>query len=101
MFPSETLHKVIEQKEQYERITFAFNINKKDVLKYEPGYPQGAPLRRGAPCGYPANEYEYSVIANIPYYITSPILRHFLYTVKNKPNKMVILMQEEVGDKIM
>ena len=30
IFPSETLHKVIEQKEQYERITFAFNINKKE-----------------------------------------------------------------------
>jgi len=60
-----------------------FNINKKDILKYEPEYKK------------------HSVIANIPYYITSPILRHFLYNVDNKPEEMVILMQKEVADKIM
>ncbi len=60
-----------------------FNINKKDILKYEP------------------QDENYSVIANIPYYITSPILRHFLYNVENKPEEMVILMQKEVAEKIM
>jgi len=39
---------------------------------------------------------EYFVIANIPYYITSPILRHFLYDIKNIPEKMLILMQKDV-----
>ena len=43
----------------------------------------------------------YSVIANIPYYITSPILHHFLYDIENIPEKMVILMQKDVGDKIL
>jgi 16S rRNA (adenine1518-N6/adenine1519-N6)-dimethyltransferase len=43
----------------------------------------------------------YSVIANIPYYITSPILDHFLYRVRNIPDSMTILMQKEVADKIM
>ncbi|MBT3728843.1 hypothetical protein HOF65_00460 [bacterium] len=38
----------------------------------------------------------YSLIANIPYYITSPILRHFLYDIENKPESMVILMQKDV-----
>ncbi|MDD5197802.1 MAG: rRNA adenine dimethyltransferase family protein [Candidatus Gracilibacteria bacterium] len=42
----------------------------------------------------------YSVIANIPYYITSPILFRFLHELENKPEEMVILMQKEVGDKI-
>lgn len=60
-----------------------FNITKKDILKYEPEIKK------------------YSVIANIPYYITSPILRHFLYNVKNSPEDMVILMQKEVAEKIM
>jgi len=60
-----------------------FNINRKDILKYEP------------------QSDNYSVIANIPYYITSPILRHFLYNVENKPKEMVILMQKEVAEKIM
>ncbi len=44
---------------------------------------------------------DYSVIANIPYYITSPILRHFLYTLDNKPENMVILLQKDVWDKIL
>lgn len=43
----------------------------------------------------------YSVIANIPYYITSPILRHFIYDVNYKPQEMLILMQKDVGDKIL
>jgi len=43
----------------------------------------------------------YSVIANIPYYITSPILRHFLYDIENKPESMIILMQKDVWDKIL
>lgn len=43
----------------------------------------------------------YSVIANIPYYITSPILFHFLYTLPISPNEMVIMMQKEVGEKII
>ncbi len=60
-----------------------FTINKQDVLKYEPQF------------------VSYSVIANIPYYITSPILRHFLYDLKNKPIYMIILMQKEVWDKIL
>jgi 16S rRNA (adenine1518-N6/adenine1519-N6)-dimethyltransferase len=45
---------------------------------------------------------EYSVIANIPYYITSPILFHFLYASGFvPPESMVIMMQEEVGEKIL
>lgn len=54
-----------------------------DVLKYFP------------------EDDKYFLIANIPYYITSPILRHFLYEVENIPEKMLILMQKEVGDKII
>jgi len=44
---------------------------------------------------------DYSVIANIPYYITSPILRHFLYELEDTPKQMIILMQKDVGDKIL
>lgn len=44
---------------------------------------------------------EYSVVANIPYYITSPILTHFLYTLKFPAKNMLILMQRDVGDKIL
>jgi 16S rRNA (adenine1518-N6/adenine1519-N6)-dimethyltransferase len=59
-----------------------FRIMQRDVLKYDPTFTS------------------YSVIANIPYYITSPILYHFLYEVSHLPETMVILLQRDVGDKI-
>lgn len=87
-------------------------IHHEDILQFTPPYD------------------DYSVIANIPYYITSPILFHFLYPeapfVKGgrgdliseqnppprtsapplqrrltPPEAMVIMMQEEVGEKIL
>lgn len=41
----------------------------------------------------------YKVVANIPYYITSPILRYFARN-KVSPSLMVIMMQEEVAEDI-
>lgn len=60
-----------------------FKINNIDVLKFNP------------------NLEDYIVVANIPYYITSPILNHFLYNLSNKPKEMIILMQKDVADKII
>lgn len=59
------------------------NLKNLDILKYFPDFEK------------------YSVIANIPYYITSPIIRHFLYNTDKIPEKMLILMQKDVGDKII
>jgi len=54
-----------------------------DVLEYEP----------------PTDPY--LVIANIPYYITSAILRHFLITHSDRrPRAMVFLIQKEVAQRI-
>jgi len=41
----------------------------------------------------------YKVVANLPYYIASPILRHFL-EASPKPGLMVITVQKEVGQSI-
>jgi 16S rRNA (adenine1518-N6/adenine1519-N6)-dimethyltransferase len=41
----------------------------------------------------------YKVVANLPYYITSPVLRHFL-EASVKPSLMVIMVQKEVGEAI-
>ena len=38
----------------------------------------------------------YKVIADLPYYITSPVLRHFL-EASAKPSRMVLMVQKEVG----
>lgn len=45
-------------------------------------------------------EEPYMVIANIPYNITSPILRKLLSRTKNKPKKTILMVQKEVGLKI-
>ena len=42
----------------------------------------------------------YKVIANLPYYIASPILRHFLEATL-KPSIMVIMVQKEVAQSII
>ena len=41
----------------------------------------------------------YSVAANIPYYITSPIIEKLL-TAENRPQKIVLLIQKEVAERI-
>ena len=60
-----------------------FEIVNQDILKYEP------------------KQKNYKIIANIPYYITSPIIFKFLYESENRPKEMIILMQKEVWDKIL
>lgn len=42
----------------------------------------------------------YKIVANIPYYITSPLLRHFL-EAPLKPSLMVVMVQREVGEAIV
>ena len=41
----------------------------------------------------------YKVVANIPYYITSPILHYFVHS-RLRPGLMVIMMQKEVADEV-
>ena len=71
-------------------------IINEDILKID---PTALLLKTGLP---PAtNSYlSYKVVANLPYYITSPILRHFLET-SVKPQIMVIMVQKEVAEAIV
>ena len=41
----------------------------------------------------------YKVVANIPYYITSPLIKHFLQS-DLQPEMMVLLVQKEVAEKV-
>lgn len=43
---------------------------------------------------------KYKVVANLPYYITSPVLRHFV-EASPKPSLMVVMVQKEVGEAIV
>ncbi len=42
----------------------------------------------------------YKVVANLPYYIASPVLRHFL-EASVKPQIMVVMVQKEVAEEIV
>lgn len=42
----------------------------------------------------------YVIVANLPYYITSAILRHFLES-DYRPEKMIIMVQKEVAERIV
>lgn len=41
----------------------------------------------------------YKVVANLPYYIAAPIIRHFLES-RTKPQRMVVMVQKEVAESI-
>lgn len=45
---------------------------------------------------FPQRLRPYKVVANLPYYITSPVLRHFL-EASVKPETMIVMVQKEVA----
>ncbi len=47
-----------------------------------------------------ASSIQYKVVANLPYYITSAVLRHLL-DASLKPQRMVITVQREVAERIV
>jgi 16S rRNA (adenine1518-N6/adenine1519-N6)-dimethyltransferase len=57
-----------------------------DALKLDPGALMG--------------DGPYKVVANIPYYITSPLLRHF-FEAAHPPTRLVVLVQVEVAERIV
>jgi 16S rRNA (adenine1518-N6/adenine1519-N6)-dimethyltransferase len=58
-----------------------------DILKVKPSQLLGG-------------KSKYKVVANLPYYITSPVLRYFM-EASPKPSLMVMMVQKEVGDAIV
>ena len=63
-------------------------IINEDVLKVDPSALLSEPKTKN-----------YKVVANLPYYITSPVLRHFL-EAQIKPQSMVVMVQKEVAEEI-
>ncbi len=50
--------------------------------------------------GYSTSHIEtYKLVANLPYYITSPVIRKFL-EAKNNPRLMILMVQKEVAQRI-
>jgi len=71
-------------------------IINEDILRIDP-----AALLQEQKARLPSviNRSSYKVVANLPYYITSPVLRHFL-GASVKPQVMVVMVQKEVADVI-
>lgn len=42
----------------------------------------------------------YSVIANLPYCITTPFLKRFLMKISRRPNNMTLMLQREVAERL-
>ena len=70
-------------------------IINEDVLKIDPA----ALLREQFPPEV-SDSLGYKVVANLPYYIASPVLRHFL-EASVKPQVMVVMVQKEVAEEIV
>ncbi len=69
-------------------------IVNEDVLGTDP-----VSLLRGQPPHFPPELKSYKVVANLPYYITAPVLRHFL-EASLQPRVMVVMVQKEVAEAI-
>ncbi len=75
---------------------FALIINA-DILSIDP-----ATLIREQKSNLPpsiSSPLQYKVVADLPYYITSPVLRHFLEAFV-KPQTVVVMIQKEVAEAI-
>ncbi len=73
-------------------------IINEDVLKIDP-----VALLQEQKTRFPPtinSPFSYKVVANLPYYITSPVLRHFL-EASVKPQLMVVMVQKEVAEAIV
>ncbi len=66
-----------------------------DILALDP-----AALISAASIQHPASNIQYKVVANLPYYITSAVLRHLL-EANLKPQRMAITVQREVAERIV
>jgi 16S rRNA (adenine1518-N6/adenine1519-N6)-dimethyltransferase len=74
---AELLPRLVDHPEKLE-------VVQSDILQFDPG--------SALPPGY-------VVVANLPYHITSPALRHLL-TGPAKPRRMVVMVQKEVAERI-
>ncbi|MFZ5919413.1 MAG: 16S rRNA (adenine(1518)-N(6)/adenine(1519)-N(6))-dimethyltransferase RsmA [Chloroflexota bacterium] len=61
---------------------------------------QGDILKLAVPALLSPRHAVYQVVANLPYYITSAVLRHFL-TAQPPPGRMVLTVQQEVAQRIV
>ena len=70
------------------------------LLKIHTAHKNNIEIHNANALNFIPTETPYKLIANIPYYITSPLLTHFLQETP-QPKIIVILIQKEVAAKIV
>lgn len=73
-------------------------------LKIDYGKHKNFELVHGDALTYEPPSTPYKIVANIPYYITSPLLNHYLleqFQGGNPPKTIVFMVQKEVAEKIV
>ena len=71
-----------------------------DILAWPPERLLGEVAPPGGPASASGGARSYKVVANLPYYITAPVLRHFLAS-SCPPSRMVVMVQYEVAKSIV
>jgi len=71
-----------------------------DLLKEYTGNPPNLTIVEGNALQVSLPESPYKIVANIPYHITSPLLRHAFLESSIYPKSMTLLIQREVAEKI-
>lgn len=66
----------------------------------EPSLRPKLRIAQGNALQFPLPTQPYKIVANIPYHITSPLLRHAFIESPVRPTTMTILIQREVAEKI-
>jgi 16S rRNA (adenine1518-N6/adenine1519-N6)-dimethyltransferase len=79
--------KMIEVLERTTKDFKNIKIIQGDILKINPG-------------DYDLKPGKYKIVANLPYYITSPVIRKFLES-GNQPEEIVLMLQKEVAQRIV
>ena len=91
-----------EELAKHAKKTTAIELDKDLIptLKENPALKKVEIVNADALLFKPPKTIKYKVVANIPYYITSPLITAFL-TQKNPPTSMTLLVQKEVAKKII
>lgn len=78
-----------------------------DILKIDLCKVFGSPASKNSRTKYEVPNTKYKVIANLPYYITSPVIRKFLESddpclpAGRLPTEMILMVQKEVAERIV
>ena len=84
------------------RIVTAIELDERlpSLLKAYTGYPQNLTILQQNALKTEMPSEPYKIVANIPYHITSPLLRHVFLESKMHPVSLTLLIQREVAERI-